>query len=84
MFWDSFRQQGWAQRLRPTTLIFPKRRTNKEDRAQCPRQESNLDLPLRRTKGRVGGSPGIARHGNGFDRGLNVDIPGDMAQLGWV
>jgi hypothetical protein len=33
---------------------------------QCPRQESNLDLPLRRTTGNIAESPVITRRGNVF------------------
>jgi hypothetical protein len=49
-----FRQGKGGNRTQVVGTVLstqlPETRTNTSDPAECPRQESNLDLPLRRTK----------------------------------
>ena len=56
---------------------------NTDDPPPCPRQESNLDLPLRRTKAGSAGWPeslGTVTVRPPFG-GV---MPGDATRLGWV
>ena len=66
-------------------LFWHRSRTSMNTRlpSLCPRQESNLDLPLRRLNRRMGGNPRFVGGCWGFGRLHRSRLP-DWGRFGWV